>query len=68
MIPCDPKEQAKRDAARIRYERRNQRLIRVAEEKYQRLEERKEQTTSPDAIAQALARAKAKREQSKKTP
>jgi len=64
--PLDPKEQAKRDAARLRYERRNLRLIRVAEEKYQRLEENKEQAASPDAVAQALARAKAKREQTKK--
>jgi len=38
----------------------------VAEEKYQRLEENKEQATSPDAVAQALARAKAKRELAKK--
>jgi len=66
LNPVDPKEQAKRDAARLRYERRNVRLVRVAEEKYQRLEDRKEQSTSPDAIAQALARAKAKREQMKK--
>ncbi len=66
MTPLDPKEQAKRDAARLRYERRNLRLIRVAEEKYQRLEENKEQATSPDAVAQALARARAKREQAKK--
>jgi hypothetical protein len=65
--PCSPDEQAKRDAARLRYERRNLRLVRVAEEKYQRLEEKKEQATTPDAIAQALARAKAKRELSKKT-
>ncbi len=66
MTSLDPNEQAKRDAARLRYERRNQRLIRVAEEKYQRLEENKEQATSPDAVAQALARAKAKRELAKK--
>ncbi len=66
MTPIDPLEQAKRDAARLRYERRNLRLVRVAEEKYQRQEERKEQSTSPDAVAQALARAKAKRELSKK--
>ena len=65
--PCSPEEQAKRDAARVRYERRNVRLVRVTEEKYQRLEEKKEQATTPDAIAQALARAKAKREQSKKS-
>lgn len=66
MSPIDPQEQAKRDAARLRYERRNLRLIRVAEQKYQRQEEHKEQSTSADAVAQALARAKAKREQSKK--
>jgi len=66
LTSLDPNEQAKRDAARLRYERRNQRLIRVAEEKYQRLEENKEQATSPDAVAQALARAKAKRELAKK--
>lgn len=66
LTALDPKEQAKRDAARLRYERRNLRLIRVAEEKYQRQEEHKEQATSPDAVAQALARAKAKREQAKK--
>ncbi|MGH8049747.1 MAG: hypothetical protein ACRERV_11755 [Methylococcales bacterium] len=66
MTPIDPQQQAKRDAARLRYERRNLRLIRVAEQKYQRQEEHKEQSTSPDAVAQALARAKAKREQSKK--
>ncbi|MGH8109667.1 MAG: hypothetical protein ACREO1_13240 [Arenimonas sp.] len=68
MKPCSPEEQAKRDAARLRYERRNIRLIRIAEEKYQRQEERKVDAVSSDAIAQALARAKAKREQSKKTP
>lgn len=66
MTPIDPLEQAKRDAARLRYERRNLRLVRVTEEKYQRQEERKGQSTSPDAVAQALARAKAKRELSKK--
>jgi hypothetical protein len=66
LNPLDPEEQARRDAARLRYERRNIRLIRVAEEKYQRLEDHKEQSTSADAIAQALARAKAKREQMKK--
>lgn len=67
MNPIDPPEQAKRDAARLRYERRNLRLIRLAEEKNQRLEDRKEQSTSPDAVAQALARAKARREQLKKS-
>lgn len=66
MKPCSPEEQAKRDAARLRYERRNLRLVRVTEDKYQRLEEKKELATTPDAIAQALARAKAKREQAKK--
>jgi len=66
MTAIDPQEQARRDAARLRYERRNLRLIRVADEKYQRQEVRKEQAASPDAVAQALARAKAKREQSKK--
>jgi len=66
MTAIDPQEQARRDAARLRYERRNFRLIRVADEKYQRQEVRKEQAASPDAVAQALARAKAKREQSKK--
>lgn len=68
MKPCTPEEQAKRDAARLRYERRNLRLVRVTEEKYKRLVENKEQATTPDAVAQALARAKAKRELSKKTP
>ncbi len=67
MTNINPQEQAKRDAARLRYERRNLRLIRVAEEKYQRQELSKEQSASPDAVAQALARAKAKREQSKKS-
>lgn len=66
MTATDPQEQAKRDAARLRYERRNLRLIRVADEKYQRQELSKEQAASPDAVAQALARAKAKREQSNK--
>ncbi len=66
VTSCGPEEQAKRDAARIRYERRNARLVRVAEEKYQNLQDKKAKATSPDAIAQALARAKAKREQSKK--
>ena len=66
MTAIDPQEQAKRDAARLRYERRNLRLIRVADEKYQRQELSKEKSSSPDAVAQALARAKAKREQSKK--
>lgn len=66
MKSCSPEEQAKRDAARLRFERRNQRLIRMAEEKHQRQEVRKEQSASPDAVAQALARAKAKREQLKK--
>ena len=66
MTAIDPQEQANRDAARLRYERRNLRLIRVADEKYQRQELSKEQSASPNAVAQALARAKAKREQSKK--
>lgn len=66
MTPIDPKEQEKRDAARLRYERRNLRLIRLAEEKYQRHELSKVDATTSDAVAQALARAKAKREQSKK--
>ncbi len=64
--PVDPLDQAKRDAARLRYERRNLRLIRVADEKYQRHELSKADATTSDAVAQALARAKAKREQSKK--
>lgn len=68
MNPCDPKEQAKRDAARLRYERRTVRLARIADEKYQRHEVSKVDATTVDAVAQALARAKAKREQSKKTP
>ncbi|MEO6171951.1 MAG: hypothetical protein ABIP02_02420 [Arenimonas sp.] len=63
---CDPEEQARRDAARLRYERRNSRLARLSDEKYLRQEEQKVDATSADAIAQALARAKAKREQSKK--
>lgn len=66
MTAIDPQEQAKRDSARLRYERRNLRLIRVADEKYQRQELSKEQSATPNAVAQALARAKAKREQSKK--
>ena len=66
MTAIGPQEQAKRDAARLRYERRNLRLIRVADEKYQRQELSKEQSATPNAVAQALARAKAKREQSKK--
>lgn len=65
-MSIDPAEQAKRDAARLRYERRNLRLIRLSEEKFQRQAEHKQQSVSPDAIAQALARAKAKREQAKK--
>lgn len=67
MNPCDPKEQAKRDAARLRYERRAIRLARIAEEKYQRHELSKVDATTIDAVAQALARAKAKREQIKKS-
>ena len=66
MTAIGPQEQAKRDSARLRYERRNLRLIRVADEKYQRQELSKEQSATPNAVAQALARAKAKREQSKK--
>jgi hypothetical protein len=64
-MSIDPHEQAKRDAARLRYERRNLRLVRLSEEKFQRQAEQKQQSVSPDAIAQALARAKAKREQSR---
>jgi|GEM_PF-1395250 len=64
---CSPEEQAKRDAARLRHERRALRLTRIAEEKYQRHELSKVDATTVDAVAQALARAKAKREQSKKT-
>jgi hypothetical protein len=65
-MSINPQEQAKRDAARLRYERRNVRLIRISEEKFQRLAEQKQQSVSADAIAQALARAKLKREQAKK--
>jgi Na+-translocating ferredoxin:NAD+ oxidoreductase subunit C len=58
-------EREKRDAARLRFETRNQRLQRLAIEKVQLLEEKKYKATSVDAVAQALARAKAKREQNK---
>jgi Na+-translocating ferredoxin:NAD+ oxidoreductase subunit C len=58
-------EREKRDAARMRFEARNQRLQRLAVEKLQLLEEKKHKATSVDAVAQALARAKAKREQNK---
>lgn len=65
---CSPEEQARRDAARLRHERRNKRLVRIADEKYQRHELGKVDATTVDAVAQALARARAKREQSNKTP
>jgi Na+-translocating ferredoxin:NAD+ oxidoreductase subunit C len=55
----------KRDAARKHFENRNLRLQRLAVEKEQRHDQRKQNATSADAVAQALARAKAKRMQAK---
>lgn len=54
-------KRADADAARERYERRNQRLQRESDERALREAERAKQASSGDAIAAALARAKAKR-------
>jgi Na+-translocating ferredoxin:NAD+ oxidoreductase subunit C len=54
-----------RDSARARFENRTLRLRRLVVEKEKRHDERKQNAASPDAVAQALARAKAKREQAK---
>jgi Na+-translocating ferredoxin:NAD+ oxidoreductase subunit C len=54
-----------RDAARTRFENRTIRMQRLMVEKEKRHDERKQNAASSDAVAQALARAKAKREQAK---
>jgi Na+-translocating ferredoxin:NAD+ oxidoreductase subunit C len=54
-----------RDTARLRFENRTLRLQRLAVEKEKRHDERKQNAASSDGVAQALARAKAKREQTK---
>jgi len=50
------------DAARARYQSRQQRLQREADEAATRQSERKAQVANPDAVAAALARARARRE------
>jgi Na+-translocating ferredoxin:NAD+ oxidoreductase subunit C len=58
-------EQSKRNAARLRFEKRAVRLQRLADENEKRHDQRKQNVASADGVAQALARAKAKREQGK---
>lgn len=55
------KERVAADAARERHLARQQRLVRDEQEHAQRLAARKAEATSPDAVAAALARARAKR-------